>query len=103
MHNVMIPQHAGNQPGARGMDACRPEAAASPPALPKVWAKGTGRSGGSPTGFSSRRAASRGQAWLNSGLRLLANASMPSFCPGVPNSDWKVRRSKRMPSDSVVS
>lgn len=43
------------------------------------------------------------QALPNSGFRFSTNAAMPSFWPGVPNDAWNRRRSKRMPSESVVS
>lgn len=44
-----------------------------------------------------------GHLSLNSGLRFSANAAIPSFWSSVANMAWKTRRSKRMPSDSVVS
>lgn len=39
----------------------------------------------------------------NFAFRLSANAAIPSFWSSVANMAWKTRRSKRMPSASVVS
>ena len=39
------------------------------------------------------------QLCVNAALRLLTNASMPSFWSWVAKSAWKIRRSNMMPSD----
>jgi hypothetical protein len=41
--------------------------------------------------------------FLNFGKRFSVKARMPSFWSSVANSEWKMRRSKRTPSASVVS
>ncbi|CEJ11306.1 hypothetical protein BN1110_01594 [bacterium YEK0313] len=41
--------------------------------------------------------------FLKLGWRFSMKAVMPSFWSSVPKVDWKTRRSKRMPSASVVS
>ena len=50
-----------------------------------------------------RRLRRRGHLFLNAAGRFSTKAFMPSFWSSVANSEWKMRRSKRTPSASVVS
>ena len=56
---------------------------------------------GAPAAFAL--ATSALQRFLNAAGRFSAKARMPSFWSSVANSEWKMRRSKRTPSASVVS
>jgi hypothetical protein len=66
------------------------------PSIVRMWAATR-----TAAGFGRIRASA--QRCLNAGLRFSTKAAMPSFWSSSAKEAWNMRRSKWMPSESVVS